>query len=174
MSNKNNRIIRDATDADLPGITDIYNHTVLHTAAVWNDTIADLANRQAWLGERRTKGYPVLVAIEAGFVVGYASFGDWRAWFGYRYTVENSIYVHHEHWRRGIAKALMRPLIERATAMGKHVMVAGIEAQNTASIQLHAQLGFRETGRMAEVGTKFGRWLDLVFMQLLLDTRMTP
>ena len=167
--------IRDATVADIPAILEIYNHAVLHTTAIWNEKTVDLANRMAWMAERQQMGYPILVAVDSEQrVLGYASFGDWRAFEGYRHTVEHSVYVHPQAQRGGVGKALMHELIGRAQPLHKHVMVAAIEAGNTASISLHRQLGFMQTGLMKEVGTKFGRWLDLVFMQLLLDTQEHP
>jgi L-amino acid N-acyltransferase len=161
-------LIRDATDADLSGILSIYNDAVLHTTAIWNDVLVDLESRRAWLAARTAQSYPVLVASLNDEVLGYASFGDFRAFQGYRYTVEHSVYVQQGQRRRGVGAALLAALIERARAAGKHVMIAGIEASNTASLQLHARLDFRETGRLPQVGTKFGRWLDLVFMQRFL------
>lgn len=164
--------IRDANSDDVEGIRDIYNDAVANTTAIWNEVTVDAANRAAWLAERQAKGYPVLVAVdEGGTVLGYASFGDWRAFDGYRHTVEHSVYVRRDRRGGGIGTALMRSLIERARALGKHVMVAGIEAGNTGSIRLHEALGFEKTGRMREVGTKFGQWLDLAFMTLQLDDR---
>ena len=167
--------IRDANDADIAGITAIYNDAVVNTAAIWNETQVDIDNRRRWLQDRRKMGYPVLVAIDDhAEVVGYASFGDWRAFDGYRHTVEHSVYVRNDQYRSGIGKALMVKLIERARLIGKHAMVAGIEAGNAASIRLHEKLGFQQVGLLPEVGTKFGRWLDLAFLQLLLDQRADP
>lgn len=166
--------IRDATQSDLQGITDIYNHAVEHTTAIWNERLVDLENRQNWFNDRMASGYPILVATNGDDVLGYASFGDWRAFEGYRHTVEHSVYVRPDQQGNGIGKALMIALIARAQEIGKHVMVAGIEAGNTGSIQLHEKLGFQQTGFMPEVGTKFGRWLDLAFLQLTLDTREDP
>ncbi|MBS1166415.1 MAG: GCN5-related N-acetyltransferase [Proteobacteria bacterium] len=167
--------IRDAIAADIPGIADIYNHAVAHTTAIWNDQAVDVANRTAWHAERQRLGYPVLVAVdENDAVLGYASFGDWRAFDGYRHTVEHSVYVRLDARGQGIGEALMQALIVRAKAIGKHVMVAGIEAGNTTSIRLHRKLGFAEVGRLPEVGMKFGKWLDLAFLQLVLDDRATP
>jgi L-amino acid N-acyltransferase len=160
--------IRDACPADAAGILAIHNHAVLETTAVWSDAASDLASRLAWLADRTGRGYPVLVAETAGEVVGYASFGDFRPWAGYRHTVENSIYLDPAVHRQGIGRALMETLIERGFSLNKHVMVAGIEATNIASIRLHLSVGFREVGRMPQVGCKFGRWLDLVFMQRTL------
>lgn len=168
-------LIRDANPADIDGITAIYNDAVEHSTAIWNESTVDSANRLAWLADRQRAGYPVLVAVdEAGGVLGYASFGDWRAWDGYRHTVEHSVYVRADQRGNGIGKALMQVLIERARGIGKHVMVAGIEAQNLGSIRLHEKLGFEQVGHLREVGCKFGAWLDLVFLQLRLDARGAP
>lgn len=167
--------IRDAEDHDLGGIAAIYNDAVLHTTAIWNETLVDVANRRAWVAERTRLGYPVLVAVDAADkVVGYASFGDWRAFEGYRHTVEHSVYVCRDQRGSGIGKALMGALIDRARGLGKHVMVAGIEAGNTPSIHLHKTLGFAQTSTLQQVGTKFGRWLDLTFLQLILDDNTNP
>jgi L-amino acid N-acyltransferase len=163
--------IRDAEDADLEGILAIHNDAVLTTTAIWNETVVDLANRRAWLNERRQQGYPVLVAIENNEVLGYASFGDFRPWQGYRYTVEHSVYVKPGHRRSGLGTALLESLLERARLLQKHVMIGGIEGSNEASLKLHARLGFRVVGRLEQVGTKFGRWLDLVFVQYTLTGR---
>jgi phosphinothricin acetyltransferase len=157
--------VRPAVEADVPAITAIYNDAVRHTTAIWNDIVVDEANRRAWCEARLAAGYPVLVAEEDGAVVAYGSFGDFRAFDGYRFTVEHSVYVAEGSRRRGIASALVTALEDEARALGKHVMIAGIAADNVASIALHARLGFAETGRMPEVGFKFGRWLDLVLMQ---------
>jgi len=175
-------LIRDAREGDIEGILAIYNDAVANTTAIWNEVTVDAANRAQWLAERQRQGYPVLVAIAAengadagseaaGQVLGYASFGDWRAFDGYRHTVEHSVYVRQGHRGAGIGKALMQRLIERARGLGKHVMVAGIEAGNEASLRLHQDLGFEQTGTLKEVGQKFGQWLDLTFLTLRLGAR---
>jgi L-amino acid N-acyltransferase len=163
-----NLLLRDATEADLPAIRDIYNHAVEHTTAIWNEVLIDLDNRRAWLELRRARGFPVLVAELDGRIAGYASYGDWRAFDGYRHTVEHSVYVEKDHHGRGIGRALMTALIERARAGNIHVMIAAIEAGNQGSIALHHKLGFRLVGTHLEVGKKFGRWLDLTMMELKL------
>jgi len=160
--------VRAAVEGDLPAMLAIYNDAVLTTTAIWNDSLVDLDNRRQWLEGRRRQRYPVLVATLGDAIVGYASFGDFRAFDGYRFTVENSVYVAEKARRQGAASALLAALIEEARALGKHVMVAGIAGDNDISIRLHAKYGFVETARMLEVGFKFGRWLDLVFMQLKL------
>lgn len=163
--------IRDAVEADLPGILEIYNDAVANTTAIWNETLVDLKNRQEWFAARRSRGFPVLAAIADGKVAGYASYGDWRAFDGYRHTVEHSVYVHKEARGLGIGRSLMRALIERAADAEVHVMIAAVEAENTASIRLHESLGFRVAGRFSEVGTKFGRWLDLTCLELRVEPR---
>lgn len=167
--------IREAGPQDIAGILAIYNDAVAHSTAVWKVTVVDAANRAAWLADRQRAGYPVLVAVDAqALVLGYASFGDWRASDGYRFTVEHSVYVRGDQHGRGIGRLLMQALIGRARAMGKHVMVGGIEAGNVASICLHESLGFERVGLMRQVGAKFGTWLDLAFLQLVLDDRAVP
>lgn len=167
-------IVRDATLEDAADILAIYNHAAVHTTAVWTDGPADLASRRDWMIMRQQAGYPVLVAMKGSRVVGFASYGDFRPFPGYRHTVENSVYVDERHHRLGIGRSLLAALVERAVAMNKHAMVAGIEAGNAGSIALHASLGFTEVARMPEVGCKFGRWLDLVFMQKTLASQVNP
>lgn len=161
--------IRPATEADLPTILAIYNDAVVNTAAIWNDDIVDLDNRIAWFRTRTGQGFPVLVAVEDDRVLGYASYGDFRAFQGYRFTVENSIYVATSARGKGAGSALLSALVDAAREEGKHVMVAGIEAGNEVSLRLHEKQGFVETARMPELGFKFGRYLDLVFLQKRLD-----
>lgn len=160
--------IRDFQDADLDSLTAIYNDAVLQTTAIWNEATVDVENRRAWVNARRSLGYPVLVADIDGIAAGYATFADFRAFDGFRFTVEHSIYVDASFRRRGIARALLPVLIDKARAIGKHVMLGAIAADNAASINLHAELGFVEMGRLPQVGRKFDRWLDLVFMQKML------
>jgi phosphinothricin acetyltransferase len=160
--------IRDASETDASGILRIYNDAVLHTTAIWNDQLSSLEGRVAWLKERQQSGYPVVVAADGANILGYASFGAFRPWDGYRHTVEHSVYVDGASRRGGVGHALMDRLILRAQSMNKHVMVAGIEATNEPSLRLHARLGFVQAGHLRAVGRKFDRWLDLVFMQLIL------
>jgi L-amino acid N-acyltransferase YncA len=161
--------IREASEADLPGVLRIYNDAVVNTTAIWNDQPSNLESRIVWLGERMQSGYPVLVAVNGPDVLGYASFGAFRPWDGYRHTVEHSVYVDTPARGRGVAHALLEDLISRAREMKKHVMVAGIEATNEPSLRLHAKLNFIKVGHLRSVGRKFDKWLDLVFMQLMLE-----
>ncbi|NUB46580.1 N-acetyltransferase family protein [Fertoebacter nigrum] len=166
--------LRDATPDDAAAIAAIYNDAVLHGTAIWNDVTVDEANRIAWMAARAAQGYPVIVAERGGAVVGYASFGDWRAFDGFRGTVEHSVYVADGARGGGIGRVLLAALTDRARGCGKHVMVAAIEAGNAPSIALHRSLGFVETGVLRQVGQKFGRWLDLAFLTLQLDDRPHP
>jgi L-amino acid N-acyltransferase len=160
--------VRDALESDLPAVLAIYNDVVATTTAVYRDDPATLDDRVAWWKDRVAQRFPVLVAVSADQVVGFASFGDFRAWPGYRFTVEHSVHV-RDDWRgRGVGHALMVPLLERARALGKHVMVAGVDADNAGSIRFHERLGFERAGHLREVGFKFGRRLDLVFLQRML------
>ena len=161
--------IREAHESDLPAILEIYNEVVATSTAIYRDEPATLDDRRSWFAARKADGQPVLVAVDGLDVVGVATFGGFRPWPGYRYTVEHSVYVRADRRGQGIARALMDPLIERATALGMHVMIAGIDADNAASIRLHERLGFVKTAHLRQVGFKFGRWLDLVLMQRTLD-----
>ncbi|WP_314428034.1 GNAT family N-acetyltransferase [uncultured Microbacterium sp.] len=166
--------IRDAEIADLDAITAIYNDAVLNTTAIWNDDPVPVEDRIAWHAERSARGYPVLVAVDGTGVLGYATFGDFRPHSGFRHTVEHSVYVRDGERGRGIGKALMIELIDRARRLGVHVMVAAVESGNTGSIVMHKRLDFMQVGRMPQVGAKFDRWLDLTLLQLVLDQRPFP
>lgn len=161
-------IIRPAADADLDEILAIHNLAIRESLAIWTDVEVDRADRERWLAAHVADGHPVIVAEIDGRVAGYAAYGQWREKLGYRFTVENSVYVAEEFQRRGVARALMVELIRLARAAGMHTMIAGIEAGNTASIELHRQLGFEEPVVIREAGTKFGAWLDLAFLRLQL------
>lgn len=170
--------ILDATAAHAPGITAIYNHAVQHTTAIWNERTVDVRDRRAWIADRHDHGFPVLVAVDradggtgegADDVLGYATYGPWRPHDGYRHTVEHSVYVREGLQGRGTGTALLGALVDRARAQGIHVMIAGVDASNEGSVRLHERLGFERTGVLREVGTKFGDWLDLAFLQLILE-----
>ncbi len=143
MSNREPIQIRQATEADVPGILDIYNDAIIHTTAIYNYIPHTLAMRLDWLHEKQEQGFPVLVAEVAGKIAGYSNLGHFRAFAAYKYTAESSVYVHADYRGRGIARALMQPLIEAAQAMDLHAIVAGIDADNTVSIKLHEQFGFK-------------------------------
>jgi L-amino acid N-acyltransferase YncA len=158
--------VREATEQDLPALLAIHNEAVRTTTAIWDEDEVDLEDRRAWLLDRQAAGFPVLVAEVDGIVAGYSSYGPWRPKSGYRHTVENSLYVLASHHGRGLASTLFDALLAHARAAGFHRMIAMIESSNEISIALHRRRGFRVVGRMDQVGTKFGRWLDLTVMQL--------
>jgi phosphinothricin acetyltransferase len=161
--------IRPATEQDISAITAIYNDVVANSTAVWTEKPDTEADRLAWMKARRALGYPVLVAADGAAILGYGTFGDFRAWPGYRYSVEHSVYIHANHRGHGLGRAIIGELVAAAAALGKHALIAGIDGGNIASIRLHERAGFLEVARMPETGRKFGRWLDLVFMQRILD-----
>ena len=160
--------IRFANEADLPALLAIYNDAVENTLAIWNETLVDLENRREWLKARNRDGFPVLVAEREEQVVGYASYGPFRPFEGFRHSSELSVYVASDARGGGIGRALLAELVEEARERKVHVLVAGIEAGNTASIALHKSQGFEDSGTLKQVGQKFGRWLDLTFMQKIL------
>ena len=157
--------VEDAREGDLEGLVAIYNDVLATSTAIFSYVPATLEERIEWWRARASQGYPVLVARDARGVLGYASFGDFRAWPGYRFTVEHSVHVRADGRGRGIGTVLVTELIGRAAALDKHVMIGGVDADNTASIRFHERLGFEQAGRLREVGYKFERWLDLVFLQ---------
>jgi phosphinothricin acetyltransferase len=157
--------IRDASEADLAGLTAIYNEVIATSTAIYAEEPVALAERRLWWQARRAQGYPVLVAQAADGLAGFASFGDFRSPPGYRFTVEHTVHVRAGMRGRGIGGALVQALLARAAALGKHVMIAGVDAGNGAAIHFHERLGFERSGLLREVGYKFGRRLDLVFLQ---------
>ena len=161
-------IIRKATAEDLPAILEIYNDAIVNTTAVYDYNPHTLAMRQKWFEDKSVANIPVLVAIVDGSIAGFATYGPFRAWAAYQYAVEHSVYVHQNYRRKGIARKLLIQLIEAVEQQGLHTLIAGIDAENEVSIQLHEQLGFSVVGRLNQVGYKFDRWLDLVFMQKIL------
>ena len=166
-------IVRLAVADDVVAVASLLNAFLATTTIEWTDTPQSTESVLAWLDRHET----VLVAEEREEIVGVAAFGWFRdvvKWPGYRFTVENTIHVREDHWGAGVGRALMQALIDRARESGKHTMVAAIDSANQASIQFHQRLGFIEVGRMPEIGAKFGRWCDLVLLQMSLDDRTAP
>lgn len=162
--------IREAVEADIGAILEIYNEVIASSTAVYATEPVPLSERLAWFNERRAHGYPILVATKGPTLLGFASFGEWRgAWHGFRYTVEHSVHVRADARGRRVGFELVEALIPYAIARNIHVMVGGIDAANLDSIRFHERLGFKRVAHFHEVGRKFGRWLDLVFMQRMID-----
>ncbi|HEX4242653.1 MAG TPA: GNAT family N-acetyltransferase [Steroidobacteraceae bacterium] len=161
-------VITAAGRADLPEILAIYNEVIRNSTAVYSEEELSPARGETWLETRAQQGFPMIVLRDSGGIAGFGTFGDFRAWPCYRRTVEHSVHVRVDRRGQGVGRRLVVELMARAAAMDKHVMIAGIDADNAVSIGLHRSLGFAEVGRFHEVGFKFGRWLDLTFMQCIL------
>lgn len=161
--------IRYAHESDLPAILDIYNDAILNTTAVYSEQPHTLQMRLDWYHDRIKNNFPVFVAEADGAVAGFSSYGHFRVWPCYRFTVEISVYVAASQRGRGIGKLLLQPLIDRAREMNIHAVIAGISADNEVSLRLHQSFGFVEVAHFKEVGFKFNRWLDLKFLELILN-----
>lgn len=160
--------IRSATESDLSAIVAIYNEVIATTTAIYSDMPVDIANRRAWMDDRTRQNYPLLVSEDESGVTGLATFGDFRSFPGYRFTVEHSVHVRMDQRGKGLGSALVSALFAPAIALGKHVMIGAIDAENPGSLRFHERLGFFESGRLPEVGYKFGHFRTLVFMQKIL------
>jgi phosphinothricin acetyltransferase len=162
--------LRDAVEADIPAITEIYNSVILTSTAIYRDLPVTLEDRvNDWKG-RVAAGYPFLVAVEGDTVLGYATFGDFRAWPGYRFTVEGTLHIREGVRGKGIGTLLLHELVARGSAIGKHMLIAGVDAENAASIGFLTRFGFVSAGILRQVGFKFNRYLDLHFLQYELNT----
>jgi L-amino acid N-acyltransferase len=166
--------IRPAIEDDLVEILRIYNHAVEHTTAVFEYRPHTIEMRREWFRAKQAASLPVLVADEAGAVRGFATYGPFRAWPAYKYSVEHSVYVDPAVHRRGIGSSLVGAVLHEARARGLHVVMAGITSDNGVSLRLHERLGFKEVAHIPEVGFKFGRWLDLKLLQIVFDTPLIP
>ena len=169
--------VRNATEQDMAEVLDIYNDVILNTTAVYSFKPHTLESRVDWYRERLRNNFPVIVAVETDTsdsteppprIVGFGSYGPFRPFPGFKYTVEHSIHVHRDSRGRGVGRLLLESLIAEARQRGMHVLVGGIDSSNTASIELHRKLGFQQTALMPQTAFKFGRWLDLALMQLVL------
>jgi phosphinothricin acetyltransferase len=157
--------IRDAVEEDFDQITEIYNEILMSSTAVYSDSPATREDRIAWWKGRLAQGYPVLVASIGSHIAGFTSFGDFRSWPGYRFTVEGTLHIHSGSRGKGIGTQLMKALLLRAKALGKHTMIAGVDAENVASLGFLDRFGFQRAGCLREVGYKFDRFLNLIFLQ---------
>lgn len=160
--------IRPAAASDIAVITEIYNESAVATTASYALEPVSPADRLAWFERLNSSDFPVLVVEDDGVVIGYASYGPFRSLEGYAHTVEHSVYIAPGHRAGGFGRMLMSALIDRAIGDQVHVMVGVIDAGNTESVAFHERLGFEVTGRLPQVGRKFGRWLDVVFVTLVL------
>lgn len=161
--------IRDAKLEDLAVILDIYNEVIATSTAIYNDDPLNPGEFAIWFQDRLAAGYPVLVAEEQDEILGFSSFGDFRPRPGFRFTVEHSVHLAPAARGKGIGSALVSALFPRAEALGKHTMLGAVDAANEGSIRFHEKLGFIKVGVLPQVGFKFGRWLDLVYMQKFIS-----
>jgi phosphinothricin acetyltransferase len=164
----------DASRHDLPQILAIYNEVIRNSTAVYSEEEFTPARGEAWFDTKMAQGYPLIVARDPSGIVGFGTFGEFRAWPCYRHSVEHSVHVRADRRGQGNGRALVAELLARAAVLQKHVVIAGIDADNAVSIGLHQSLGFTSVGHFREVGFKFGRWLDLVFMQCILPPTVDP
>jgi phosphinothricin acetyltransferase len=165
-------VVRDAREADLPSITELFNALIPSTAIAWRDHLADELEMGTWWQEQVVAGHPVLVADDDGAVVGYTTWTGFRGgprFPGYRHTKELTIHVAGDQHRRGIGRILMEALVARAAIEGIHVLVAAVDGDNARSVDFHRSLGFIETARMPEVGRKFDQWQTLVLLQRIIE-----
>jgi L-amino acid N-acyltransferase len=159
--------IREAVEKDLGAINDIYNHYVLNSTCTYQTEPSTLEEREKWFFEHKNPHVVTAAEID-GRVVGWGSLSRFHPRAAYGKTAENSVYIHPEWQRKGIGLALMKDLIERAKNAKFHTIIALISADQTPSIKLHEKLGFASAGEIREVGNKFGRWLNVAYMQLML------
>jgi phosphinothricin acetyltransferase len=169
-------IIVDCTlERHADAILAIFNDAILTSTALYDYKARTSQNMASWFEAKRAGGFPVIgVEDSDGTLMGFGSYGTFRAFPAYKYTVEHSVYVHRDHRGKGLGRILMQALIDAARRNDLHAMIGGIDAANAGSIALHERLGFKHVGTLPQVGFKFGRWLDLAFYQLLLDTPSQP
>ena len=165
----NQPIIRQATEEDVPVILELVNHEILHTTANYSYEPNTLEVQMGWFRNLKRGGFPILVATIEGQVVGYGTYSAFAKRAGYRFTVEHSVYINNDFHGRGIGRQLIEELIRIAKAENRHAIIARIDTQNEGSIHFHEKMGFTKVGRLKEVGFKFGKWLDVIYMELLLE-----
>ena len=168
-------VVNCAFERHAEAILAILNEAIANSTALYDYKPRSLQDMAAWFETRRKGNFPIIgVENDAGKLLAFGSYGTFRAWPAYKYTVEHSVYVHEEHRGQGLGYTLMQALITAARRSDMHAMIGAIDASNAGSIALHERLGFRHVGTLPQVGFKFGRWLDLAFYQLLLETPVHP
>ncbi|MFE8102047.1 N-acetyltransferase family protein [Brenneria goodwinii] len=156
-------------------ILDIFNEAIINSTALYDYKPRPLESMTAWFASRTAGGFPIIgYEDEQGRLLGFATYGSFRDRPAYKYSVEHSLYIHKDHRGKGLGKLLLQQLIAAAKAQGMHTLIAGIDAENSVSVALHEKLGFHHAGTIPQAAFKFGRWLDLVFYQLILETPHHP
>lgn len=168
------RIIECTYENHAPEILAILNDVIATSTALFDYEQRPAESMAPWFAAKRAGRFPVLGAVADRRLLGFATYGTFRAWPAYKYSVEHSVYVHRDARGRGVGTALMRALVAAAEGQSLHTLIAGIDAGNHASIAFHEKLGFEHVGTVKEAGFKFGRWLDLAFYQRLLATPQAP
>lgn len=166
------KLIDCTLDQQGDAVLKIFNHAILNTTALYEYKPRDIQIIERWFADKRQHNFPIIGAVdERDNLMGFASYGRFRPFPAFNTTVEHSIYLHPDHTGKGLGKTLLCALIARATEQQVHCMIGAIDADNAASIRLHQQLGFEETGRLPQVGFKFDRWLDLVLYQKRISVK---
>jgi len=167
--------ISPCTEKDLSQILDIFNEAIAHSTALYDYSARTMDYMKDWYSAKQNGNYPVIGAFDAkGSLLGFTSYGPFRNWSAYKYSVEHSIYVSADNRGKGIGKILLQEIIKSAREQDYHVLIGGIDAENKVSIHLHENEGFVFGGTIIHAGYKFGRWLDLSFYQLILPTPQYP
>ncbi|MEO8236306.1 MAG: N-acetyltransferase family protein [Flavobacterium sp.] len=161
-------IIRIATIHDMPSVLEIINYEILHSTSIWDYDIRTLEQQITILKEKKERDFPLIVAEKEDKIIGFGTYGSFRFKIGYQFTVEHSVYVHKDFHGNGIGKLLLLELIALAKLQKLHTMIGVIDSENRDSIAFHEKFGFKTVGIIKESGYKFDRWLDSVFMQLIL------
>jgi L-amino acid N-acyltransferase YncA len=167
-------MIRPIQEKDLKDILEIYNDAIINTTAVYDYKPHTLEDRKKWYKQKMDEGYPILVCEQDKRIVGFATFGPFRAWPAYKYSIEHSIYVNRECRKKGIGTSLLKELIDIANEREYMTLIAGIDATNQKSIAMHKKFGFVHSGTIKNAGFKFNKWLDLAFYQLNLNGPKKP
>ncbi len=162
-------------EAHAEAILSILNEAIVNSTALYDYRPRNLESMSGWFKAKQASNFPIVGAISStGELLGFASYGAFRAWPAYKYSIEHSVYIHKDHRGKGLGQALMQQLIAKAIEQQYHVMIGGIDESNSASVVLHQKLGFSHAGTIKQAGFKFGRWLDLAFYQLILQTPHAP
>ncbi len=163
--------LRPAAAEDLAAINDIYNHYVERSTCTYQEELETIVSRQQWFEDHSPDRHPIIVAVLNGKIAGWGSLSPYHSRCAYRHTVEISVYVHHGLHRQGIGSAILDDLISRAWVIGYHSIIAAIDGDQKASITMHTRFGFIEVGHFQQVGFKFGRWLDVIYLERILQTQ---
>ena len=163
-----NVVIRSSIESDLPVIVEIYNDALINTTAIYMEEPFEFEERKKWFHKKQEEGWPMFTAMVGERIAGFSTYGPFHERWGYRYTVEQSIYVHHDFRGMGIGKLLVQKLIDTARQERRHALIASVDSEITASINLHLSMGYKEVGRFEEIGFKFARWLSVRCFELKL------